>query len=89
MFPAPAVAAAAAAAVAAAATAATEAAAAAASTSVIALRNAWTLRGFAGGPTQTPPLSRTPVSQKSLTRVTKSYLLALGTTQISSFFTKH
>ena len=25
----------------------------------------------------------------SLTRVTKSYLLALGTTQISSFFTKH
>ena len=27
--------------------------------------------------------------RKSLTRVTKSYLLALGTTQISSFFTKH
>ena len=26
---------------------------------------------------------------QSLTRVTKSYLLALGTTQISSFFTKH
>ena len=26
---------------------------------------------------------------KSLTRVTKSYLLALGTTQISSYFTKH
>ena len=25
----------------------------------------------------------------SLTRVTKSYLLALGTTQITSFFTKH
>ena len=25
----------------------------------------------------------------SLTRVTKSYLLALGTTQISSYFTKH
>ena len=34
---------------------------------------------------------RTARSEKkwSLTRVTKSYLLALGTTQISSYFTKH
>ena len=31
----------------------------------------------------------TYVPLPSLTRVTKSYLLALGTTQISSFFTKH
>ena len=29
------------------------------------------------------------VMRLSLTRVTKSYLLALGTTQISSYFTKH
>ena len=29
------------------------------------------------------------VMRLSLTRVTKSYLLAMGTTQISSYFTKH
>ena len=29
------------------------------------------------------------VMRLSLTRVTKSYLLALGTTQITSYFTKH
>ena len=33
--------------------------------------------------------SSTGWCRDSLTRVTKSYLLALGTTQMSSFFTKH
>ena len=34
-------------------------------------------------------ISMSKISWSSLTRVTKSYLLALGTTQISSYFTKH
>ena len=40
-------------------------------------------------PASTKIMNLVDFAQGSLTRVTKSYLLALGTTQISSYFTKH
>ena len=38
---------------------------------------------------QVPGVQHAQQQQYNITRVTKSYLLALGTTQTSSFFTKH